>query len=131
MPAEGKYKILGITGNANRKRGTEYEKLAAGFLQEKGYRILQTNFYSKYGEIDIVAKQGDYLVFIEVKYREADTGGHPLEAVDIRKQCRICKTAAYYCLRYGYEEDTPCRFDVIGILGTELVHVEDAFSFQL
>ncbi len=118
------------TGNRNRKKGTEYERQAAEFLEKKGYRILHRNFYSRFGEIDLVARQGAYLVFAEVKYRNSAQGGHPLEAVDRLKQRRICKTAAYYCLRYGYGEDTPCRFDVIGILGEEITHVEDAFFFQ-
>ena len=121
---------MGRTGNENRRMGTAYEKQAADFLQKKGYQILQTNFYSRYGEIDLIARQGKYLVFVEVKYRKNDAGGHPLEAVDVRKQRRICKTAGYYCLRYGYAEGTPCRFDVIGILGTEIIHVEDAFSYR-
>ncbi|EOS21464.1 hypothetical protein C806_04447 [Lachnospiraceae bacterium 3-1] len=118
------------TGNENRKQGIAWEHWAAEFLKEKGYQILHTNFYSRYGEIDLIARQGTYLVFLEVKYRKNIKGGHPLEAVDVRKQRRICKTAAYYCMRYGYGESTPCRFDVIGILGEEMFHVEDAFPFR-
>lgn len=116
-------------GNQNRSKGMDWERQAAEFLENKGYQILHRNFCSRYGEIDLVARQSRYLVFLEVKYRKDEKGGHPLEAVDQRKQRRICKTAAYYCLRYGYGEDTPCRFDVIGILGTEIMHVEHAFSF--
>ncbi|TGY93679.1 YraN family protein [Petralouisia muris] len=116
-------------GNQNRSRGMDWERQAAEFLENKGYQILHRNFCSRYGEIDLVARQGRYLVFLEVKYRKDEKGGHPLEAVDRRKQRRICKTAVYYCLRYGYGEDTPCRFDVIGILGTEIMHVEHAFAF--
>lgn len=107
----------------------DWERQAAEFLENKGYQILHRNFCSRYGEIDLVARQGRYLVFLEVKYRKDEKGGHPLEAVDRRKQRRICKTAMYYCLRYGYGEDTPCRFDVIGILGTEIMHLEHAFAF--
>ncbi len=118
------------TGNQNRRRGMDYEQQAAEFLEAQGYQILHRNFYSRYGEIDLVARQGRTLVFLEVKYRKNETGGHPLEAVDKRKQRRICKTAVYYCLRFGYGEYTPCRFDIIGILGEEIIHVEDAFSFQ-
>lgn len=116
-------------GNQNRSRGMDWERQAAEFLENKGYQILHRNFCSRYGEIDLVARQGRYLVFLEVKYRKDEKGGHPLEAVDRRKQRRICKTAMYYCLRYGYGEDTPCRFDVIGILGTEIMHLEHAFAF--
>lgn len=117
-------------GNENRRQGMAWEQRAADFLKEKGYQILHTNFYSRYGEIDLVARQGKYLVFLEVKYRKDIRGGHPLEAVGAGKQRRICKTAAYYCIRYGYGENTPCRFDVIGILEKEILHVEDAFPFR-
>ncbi|MCI8482889.1 MAG: YraN family protein [Lachnospiraceae bacterium] len=118
---------MGKTGNKNRKTGSFWEGQAAEFLQNKGYEILHRNFTSRWGEIDLVARQGDYLVFVEVKYRKDSSGGHPLEAVDGFKQRRIFQTAKYYCLRFGYGENTPCRFDVIGILGTEVIHVENAF----
>lgn len=121
---------MGKAGNKNRSLGTAFEQKAAEFLKEKGYQILEANFRSRYGEIDLVAKQGKYLVFAEVKYRKDGKGGHPLEAVDRFKQRRICKTAEYYRFRHGYGEETPCRFDVIGILGTEIIHVEHAFPFQ-
>ncbi|MCI9136854.1 MAG: YraN family protein [Lachnospiraceae bacterium] len=118
---------LGKKGNTNRSRGMFQESRAAEFLEDQGYRILHRNFHSRYGEIDLVASQGRYLVFVEVKYRKDDRGGHPLEAVDKRKQQRVRKTAEYYCLKYGHGESTSCRFDVIGILGEEIFHIEDAF----
>lgn len=117
-------------GNHNREKGIRYESLAAEFLEKKGFQILHRNFCSRFGEIDLVARHGTYLVFVEVKYRKDNRGGHPLETVDVRKQRRICKTADYYCLRYGYGEDTPCRFDVVGIAGEEVIHVENAFYYQ-
>lgn len=115
-------------GNSNRRKGMRYEELAASYLQGQGFEILQRNFSSRFGEIDLIAKEGKYLVFAEVKYRATDSGGHPLEAVDARKQRRICKTAEFYLLRYGYAEGTPCRFDVVGIIGDEIFHVRDAFE---
>lgn len=102
--------------------------MAADYLQGQGFQILDHNFSSRFGEIDIVAREGNYLVFAEVKYRATDSGGHPLEAVDLRKQRRIGKTADYYLLRYGYGENTPCRFDVVGIIGDEIIHVRNAFE---
>lgn len=118
------------SGNRSRGKGIEYEKLAAEYLKQKGFEILHRNFYSHFGEIDLVAKDGAYLVFVEVKYRENSRGGHPLEAVTVRKQQKICRTADYYCLRYGYYEDTPCRFDVVGIAGEEIIHILDAFLYR-
>lgn len=116
------------TGNSNRRKGMCYEEAAASYLQEQGFKILQRNFSSRFGEIDLIAKEGKYLVFVEVKYRATDSGGHPLEAVDARKRRRICKTAEFYLLRYGYAEDTPCRFDVVGMLGDKVCHVRNAFE---
>ncbi len=116
-------------GNINRRKGAHYETLAASYLQGQGFEILQRNFCSRYGEIDLIAREGKYLVFVEVKYRATGSGGHPLEAVDAHKQRRICKTAEFYLLRYGYAEGTPCRFDVVGMIGDEALHVRDAFAY--
>lgn len=124
----GDGKALGQKAQTNRRRtGARYERQAAEYLEKKGYRILERNFYTRYGEIDIIARDGRYLVFLEVKYRRDAGEGHPLEAVDLRKQNKIRKTARFFLQRHGYRGDEPCRFDVIGILGGELVHVEDAF----
>lgn len=115
-------------GNNKRKIGYEYETVAAEFLKEKGYRILTQNFYTKFGEIDLIAQDGEYLVFVEVKYRSNDESGHPLEAVNPRKQQCLKKAAQFYLIRYGMSADISCRFDVIGILGNEIMHIENAFE---
>ncbi len=117
-------------GNANRRKGAFWEQKAAEYLQEKGYQIVGKNFHSYYGEIDLIARQGKYLVFVEVKYRREGAAVHPLESIGWAKQRRICKTAAYYCLRHNYPEGTPCRFDIIGILGDAFFHIEDAFPYS-
>lgn len=113
---------------SSRQKGTEYETQAAEYLEAQGFRILHRNFSSRFGEIDLIAQEGRYLVFVEVKYRANARGGHPLEAVDAGKRRRIFKTADFYCLRYGYGEGTPCRFDVVGIMGEEVIHVRNAFE---
>ncbi len=111
----------------SKKIGFAYEKMAAEYLEKKGCRILEQNFYTKVGEIDLIVRDGAYLVFVEVKYRSDQRGGHPLEAVDARKQKRIKRAAYVYLMRHGYPENTPCRFDVVGILRDEIMHVENAF----
>ena len=103
---------------SNREIGTEYEAVAAAYLQKAGYDILIYNYKNKMGEIDLIAKEGSQLVFIEVKYRKNLSKGDPAEAVDGRKQLRISN-------RYG--EDTSCRFDVVTILGEEIRLIKDAF----
>ena len=112
-----------------RAEGYCQEQRAAEYLHEKGYQILERNFYSRYGEIDIIARDRQYLVFVEVKYRKSDRGGHPLEAVDRTKQRRICKTASWFLQRYGHLQETPCRFDVVGITDEEVIHIENAFCY--
>lgn len=115
-----------------RKIGTDYEDIAEQYLREQGFQILERNFHSRSGEIDIIAKEGEYLVFVEVKYRKNNSKGNPLEAVTVNKQRRICRTAFYYCYKYGYGMDVPCRFDVIAINGTEeIILLKNAFEFQI
>lgn len=114
--------------SANKRQlGTSYERKAEEYLQKNGYRILERNFRSRMGEIDIIAKDGEYFCFIEVKYRATGEYGSPLEAVDFRKQNQIRRVAQYYLMRNRLSEWTPCRFDVIGFEGEELTHVENAF----
>ena len=113
-----------------RKQGTACEQTAAAYLETQGYRILEKNFYSRYGEIDLIADDTGVLVFNEVKYRTDTAVWSPEEAVDRRKQRKICKTADYYRLRHQIAEDTPCRFDVIAITPEHIVLYQDAFPYQ-
>lgn len=113
-----------------RKVGAAYERLAGAYLERQGYEILQYNFRAGTGEIDIVAREGGYLVFVEVKYRAGGAAGNPLEAVDGKKQRKISKTASYYCLAHGHGADTPCRFDVVAVLGGKIKVVKNAFDYQ-
>lgn len=119
-----------MAGRGEREKGFQQEQKAVEYLEQKGYRILKRNFYSRYGEIDIIAKDREYLVFVEVKYRKSARGGHPIEAVDVRKQRRICRTAQWFLKRYDYNEETPCRFDVVAILGDDVTLLRNAFEYQ-
>ena len=110
-----------------RKLGNDYEDKACEYLESIGYIILERNFRSKKGEIDIIAKDTDTLVFCEVKYRSNTRYGLPEEAVDYRKQDKIRKTAAYYLFRNNFPVETRVRFDVIAVLGEKITHIEDAF----
>lgn len=112
----------------NRRIGAEQEKIAGTFLMQQGYEILSYNFYTRAGEIDIVAKHGQYLVFVEVKYRKNASSGHPLEAISIQKQKKISKCALYYMKMHGID-NVPVRFDVVSILGEEITILQNAFEF--
>lgn len=116
----------------NRRRtGQIYERKAAAYLSACGYHILETNFYSHHGEIDIIAKDGDTFVFVEVKYRKDTSMGFPWEAVDGRKQQRMYYAAQYYLIAHGYAQNTKCRFDVVSILGEDIQVFKNAFTVNV
>ncbi|MBP5489534.1 MAG: YraN family protein [Lachnospiraceae bacterium] len=92
--------------------GNEAEEAVVRFLRERGYRILERNYRCRLGEIDIVAEDGGYLVFAEVKYRRTGDFGLPEEAVDARKAQRIRNTALWYMKEHRLAPDTAIRFDV-------------------
>lgn len=111
--------------------GERGENVAAKFLTNAGYKILQRNFRSKVGEIDIVARQGRTLVFVEVKTR-TDDQVRPEDQVNAEKQHQVTKAADVYLSRFGMPQP-PARFDVIAILwpdGREPIirHHENAFE---
>lgn len=110
-----------------REKGKTYELLAASFLEKNGYQIICQNFRSHFGEIDIIAKDKDYYVFIEVKYRKNTNAGFPIEAVNKNKIYRIQKTAQYYLYINNLKQYTKLRFDIISILDEEIEIIKNAF----
>lgn len=113
-----------------RQKGSSYERRAADYLVGQGYEIIEMNYRCKFGEIDIIARNGEYLVFVEVKYRYSAAGGLPEEAVDWKKQRRISRVASYYCMKHGISEAMPCRFDVAAFLKDEVHLIRNAFSYR-
>lgn len=107
--------------------GSRYEHIAAAYLIQQGYQIVERNYRVRQGEIDLVAREGGYLVFVEVKYRADSRQGMPAEAVDARKQRKLRQVASVYLYRNGLSEETPCRFDVVAILGEEISLIRNAF----
>lgn len=114
--------------NNQREKGAFWEKKAGEYLKSKGYEILEYNFRCRAGEIDIVARDGEYLVFCEVKYRSGTASGYPAEAVDARKQKVISKCALYYLMKHKNMEN-PCRFDVVSILDRDIQVIKNAFDY--
>ena len=102
------------------------EKKAVDFLKKKGYKILETNYKTHIGEIDVIAEDKEYTVFIEVKTRSGDDFGAPSEAVTVKKREKYFKVATEYLLRKG-KTDTPCRFDVVEIENGQINLIFDAF----
>lgn len=109
------------------------EQAAADYLESKGMKIIKRNFYCRAGELDIIATDGEYTVFVEVKTRKNTKFGRASEFVDWWKQQKIIQTALYYI----GSSDTPVRFDVVEIyycekgesrVITDINHIENAFS---
>ena len=109
------------------------EAYAAAYLEQHRCKIEARNFHSRFGEIDVIASNTKYLIFLEVKTRAADAMVRPLEAVTLSKQRKIIKTAQYYLLRFPTQLQP--RFDVMGIVcgadGRSVLHstyLKNAFS---
>jgi len=98
-------KILGKIG----------ETIAAGELEKKGYEILESNFTTRFGEIDVIAFKNDVIVFIEVKTRTSRSFGKPEESIDTLKAKKIRKVAKYYLLKHLSRENLDYRFDIISV----------------
>ena len=113
----------------NKDLGDFGEKTSVQYLKDNGYAIICEKYNTNGGEIDIIAENEKYLVFIEVKYRSSSAKGLPEEAVTQSKMRTISRVADYYRLRHGYGEDTPCRFDVVAVLGQEIKLYENAFPY--
>ena len=118
--------------NRKNKRavGGEKEFLAAEYLKQQGYVILDMNYRCRQGEVDIVARDGAYLVFVEVKYRKSAVCGAPAEAVDFRKQQRICYAARHYLMTKRLPSDQPVRFDVAAVMKDQIQIIQNAFYYM-
>lgn len=111
--------------------GSDGEELAVRYLTKKGYRIIARNYKTPLGEIDIIAKDGDTLVFLEVKTRTSDSFGYPFEAVDNHKKRKIRNVALLFLKKM--KEEPAARFDVLSISFAvggkkEITHIRDAFE---
>jgi putative endonuclease len=109
--------------------GPQGEELAAGYLVRKGYRIRHRNWRSGRTEIDIIAENDLYIVFVEVKSRSADFAVHPAQAVSVPKQRTIINAASNYIDTYGIFKEA--RFDIITVITSgqnhEIDHIENAY----
>jgi len=110
-----------------RKKGIVGEQKAASFLKKQGYQIIEKNYRTPFGEIDIIAWHNNTLVFIEVKNRSSQHFGTGFESVDKRKQLKIIKSAQLYIKKFHHYEQR-CRFDVISIDSGKISHIENAFT---
>lgn len=109
--------------------GNKGELAAKNYLEEEGYTILETNWRYSRSEVDIIAKDGDEIVFVEVKTRSSDYFENPEEAVTPKKQALLAKAAEEYL--HQLDEEVASRFDVIAIIWQNeepaIHHITDAF----
>lgn len=110
----------------NKIIGAQGEKLAQEYIKKLGYKVIETNFATKFGEIDIIAIDKKVIVFIEVKNRSSLKYGRPSEAVNKYKQNKIKLVAEFYMQKHKLHNSF-CRFDVIEILNSEINYIINAF----
>ena len=99
---------------ARQRLGLEGEEIACLELERLGYQILIRRFRSRFGEIDVIARDGPFVAFVEVKTKTDSRFGHPVEMVDAQKQRRLVSMAEEYVANQSLH-NTPCRFDVVAI----------------
>jgi len=116
----------------SRDDGRAAEDAAAEFLKARGYKIVQRNLVTRFGEVDILAVEDDEVVFVEVKSRTSDEWGYPEDRIDRRKQATLRRIADFYLARRGLP-DAPHRFDIVALVrkpddsGWDIELFENAF----
>lgn len=132
--------MFGFKSRNKKQIGDEAEQLACQFLENQGLTLVESNYRIKGGEIDLVMRDNQHLVFIEVRYRSNNSFGSGAESVDGRKQARLIKAASVYLLEKSSQTTQPARFDVMSIsaaqsssqsssqLQPEIEWIKDAFQ---
>ena len=110
----------------NKKLGEKGEKIARLYLEKNGWKILEKNYKTPFGEIDIIAEKDETVAFIEVKTRLSDIYGAPSEAVSNMRKLRYIRGVNYYFANKII--DCTVRFDIIEVLKDEVNHIENAFG---
>ena len=111
-----------------RNVGSDKEDLVSRFLEKNGVKILDRNYNTDRGEIDIIGADGEYIVFFEVKYRKAGAYGSPLEAITRSKVKRIVGASKIYLYNNYYADTTFVRYDCIGVLDSDITWIKNAFD---
>ncbi len=112
--------------------GSKGEDLAVQYLKKKGFKVIERNYHCPAGEIDLIAREKNTLVFVEIKARSSSDFGLPQEAVDRFKQRKMIEAARTYLAERHLTEDIPARFDVVAIqltpTGPDIELIKDAFQ---
>jgi len=126
-------KLIWNSQSTTKDCGDFWEQQAAAFLANQGASCLARNFSSRFGEIDLIVQDNEFIAFVEVKYRQSTTYGGAINAIPKQKQQRIVKTATFYLQKMKLNAyNTACRFDVVAIQGTkespQITWLKDAFN---
>lgn len=116
-------------GNYRKDFGKHGEDQAVKYLKKNGYQIIERNFRNKLGEIDIIAREGDVVSFIEVKSRNSEQFGSALEAINKRKMRKLSQVALTYIKLHSLE-DAMCRFDVLALSDSKIDLIKNAFELD-
>lgn len=108
--------------------GQQAEKQACVFLEEKGLKLLARNYHCVFGEIDLIMRDQDDVVFVEVRKRTNTDYGDAIESITLIKQRKLIKTATHYLQKLQWLDKVPCRFDIIGISLNQIEWIKDAFT---
>jgi putative endonuclease len=109
-----------LSGGATREAGARCEDLADAYLQRAGLAPIARNFNCRHGELDLVMRDGDVVVFVEVRYRRKGGGGRfgdGFDSVGASKRARLVRAAATFLARHPRLAGRPCRFDVVAVAG--------------
>lgn len=115
------------TQKSAQQQGRESEDQAQHYLCQHGLSIIEENFRCKCGEIDLIMRDGDTLVFIEVRYRKSNIFGGALQSIGTNKQRRIRQTAMFYLQQHRLFEKTAARFDVLAMSANDIQWIKGAF----
>ena len=119
------------TRTPRQRDGDQAEALTAAYLERNGLRILERNYRARGGELDLIALDGETLVFVEVRYRKSARFGGAAASIDARKQQRLIHAAQVYLLKHPRQANRPCRFDCVlldTLQSTQIDWIKDAFQ---
>ena len=115
---------------SRKDKGTWYEQKACKLLKNAGLSLLQKNYHCPFGEIDLIMRDKDEIVFIEVRGRTKTHFACALESIDSHKQKKLLKSAQHYLHTKNWIDKVNCRFDVVGFNEQKTTWIKDAFSYE-
>lgn len=110
--------------------GQEAEKIACDYLLQQGLQFITQNYRDKQGEIDLIMRDNTTMIFVEVRSKQSDIYGSPIESITPHKQQKIARTALSYLQKQKLLHQIDCRFDIIGIHDHQIEWIQNAFTYN-